>query len=83
MKAKRILALLGVIILIALYISSLVLSLLKHPLAGRLFLSALLCTIIIPIFLHIVFLLLGAMKGKGLLDETYSYRDSKKEDDAK
>ncbi len=52
MKTKRILAFLGVVILIALYISSIIFALIDSPLAENLLLASLFCTIVIPAILY-------------------------------
>lgn len=52
MNSKRIFAILGVIILIALYISSIIFALMDSPLAERLLLASLFCTIVIPAVLY-------------------------------
>ena len=48
MKSKRILALTGAVILIALYVSSIIFALMDSPLAENLLLASLFCTIVIP-----------------------------------
>ena len=51
MKSKRILALTGAVILIALYVSSIIFALMDSPLAENLLLASL-CTIVIPAVLY-------------------------------
>ena len=52
MKSKRILALTGAVILIALYVSSIIFALMDSPLAENLLLASLFCTIVIPAVLY-------------------------------
>ena len=51
-NAKRILALTGVILLVAMYVLTLIFSLFKSPLANMLFRASFMCTFIIPIFIY-------------------------------
>ncbi len=55
-KIKRILALLGAILLLAMYGSTLVFALMDHPDAGNLLMGSIYCTIIVPVFLYAVLL---------------------------
>ena len=52
MKLKRTLALTGVVILVALYLSSIIFALMDSPLAEDLLLASLFCTIVIPTVLY-------------------------------
>ncbi len=76
---KRILALLGVLLLAALYIAALVLAVMNHPDSGRMFLAAVVSTIAVPILIHLFLMLENVRKGKSFMDETYSYREKKDE----
>ena len=51
-KAKRILALIGVILLLAMYIITLILGLTASPATKGMLVASLACTILIPIFLY-------------------------------
>jgi len=51
-KKKRILALIGVILLASLYLSTLVFALIGTPLANDLFKASVVCTIMVPILLY-------------------------------
>lgn len=51
-KAKRILSLMGAILLAALYLSTLVFALMKNELAADLLKVSIICTIIIPVLLY-------------------------------
>ncbi|MCR4892508.1 MAG: hypothetical protein K5989_10040 [Lachnospiraceae bacterium] len=77
MNLRRILALVGVILLIGLYVAAFILSFMNHPDSGRFFLAAILCTIIIPVLIHLLLMMNNVRKGKNVLDEPYSYRESK------
>lgn len=54
MKGKRILAWIGVILLIALYIVTLVSACIQAPFAVNLFYASLFATVIIPVFIYVV-----------------------------
>ncbi len=75
MKAKRILALAGVILLAALYVASLIFALIGSPYAMRLFLLSVLLTIIVPVMIHLLLMMMNIRRGKKLYDEPYSYRE--------
>ena len=51
-KAKRILALLGAIILVLMYISTLVFALIGSPTAYSLFKASIACTVFLPVMLY-------------------------------
>lgn len=55
-KLKRILALLGVILLLAMYASTLVFALMDHPNAGGMLMGSIYSTIVIPVFLYAILL---------------------------
>ncbi len=63
-KARRIFALVGVILILALYVLTLVFALQKNPAFKGLFLGALFCTIAVPVILYVFGLLLKNAKGK-------------------
>ena len=75
MNAKRILALIGVIIIALMYISTLVLALIGSNQTMNLFLLSILCTIMVPIIIHLFLMLNNARHGKSIMDEPYSYRE--------
>ncbi len=75
MKIKRILALAGVVLLAALYISTLVLALIGSKEALKLLVVAVFCTIAVPVMIHLFLMMTNIRKGKNLYDETYDYRD--------
>ncbi len=63
-KTKRILSMLGIILLLGLYVFSLVAAIMAKPYADGLFLASLFATFIIPVFIY-VFLLMSRTFGKG------------------
>ncbi len=75
MNLQRILALVAVILLLGLYVAAFILSFMNHPDSGKFFLAAILCTIIIPVMIHMLLMMNNARKGKSVLDEPYSYRE--------
>lgn len=62
MKLKRILAIIGVIILAGMYILTLVFSLIRGEMAWDLFKASIYCTLIIPIFLYAYILIYKYLK---------------------
>jgi len=79
MNAKRIAALIGVILLFLMYALTLVFALTGNENTIKFFMISLVSTIMVPIIIHLFLMLLNARKGKNVMDETYSYRE-KKED---
>ncbi len=77
---KRVLAILGIIILIGLYAAAFVLAIANSPDTGRMFMAAIVCTVMIPVMIHLFLMMNNVRKGKDVLDETYSYRDKESED---
>lgn len=75
-KLKRILALIGAILLIALYASTLVFSLMSGELAQRLLLASIFCTVAIPILLYAFMLMYKVLKGRGVPKDEQSDPDS-------
>lgn len=51
-KTKRILALIGVVLLAGMYVSTLVFALMKHENASNMLMASILCTVIIPVLLY-------------------------------
>ena len=51
-KTKRILALVGVILLVGMYVSTLVFALMKHENASNMLMASIVCTVIIPVLLY-------------------------------
>ncbi len=63
MKLKRILAIVGIIILAGMYVLTLIFALIDSPLKNSLLYASLYCTVIIPVLIY-VFLLLIRLFGK-------------------
>ena len=79
MKAKRIAALTGVILLAGMYLLTLILAVLGNENTVNLFIASVACTIMVPIMIHLFMMLLNARKGKNVMDETYSYKEKSDE----
>ncbi len=79
MKAKRILAMAGVVILCALYISTLVLALIGSEFTLKLLIIAVFCTIAVPVMIHLFLMMLNVRHGKRVYDEPYDYKEKKKD----
>lgn len=76
MKAKRILALLGVIVLVGLYLMTLVFAFMKNAYSMHLFIASIAATIAIPLMIHLFLMINNVRHGKKVFDNPYSYRDS-------
>lgn len=59
---KRIICIVGVILLVSLYIATLILAVLGKPGTEKLFLASAFCTILVPIFLYVIVWLQGVLK---------------------
>ncbi|MCR5527213.1 MAG: hypothetical protein K6F39_07530 [Lachnospiraceae bacterium] len=78
---KRISAIIGIIILAALYITALAAALTGSPAAGKIFIASIMCTVFIPVMIHMLLMMNNARKGKSWMDEPYSYREKKDKND--
>ncbi|MBR1892806.1 MAG: hypothetical protein IJ815_04675 [Lachnospiraceae bacterium] len=74
---KRIIAIAGIIAILALYIVALISAIIGNGLATKLFVAAIICTIAIPVMIHLLLMMNNARKGKSWLGETYSYKEKK------
>ena len=63
MNAKRILALVGIVILVGIYLTSLVFALIDHPMKSSMLYASLYATIVIPALIY-AFLLIGRLLRK-------------------
>ena len=63
--ARRVVALIGIILLIGLYASTLVFALMKSPAAKGLLMAAIFCTIVVPVLLYAMTLVAKRLKGQG------------------
>ena len=77
MKVKRIMALIGVILIAGMYAATLVLALAGSEDTMNLFMLSVLLTIMVPLIIHLFMMMLAAREGKGFMAETYSYREKK------
>ena len=68
-KAKRILALLGVIFLIAMYVITLILGLTASPATQGMMIASLMCSIIIPIMFYGIILIARVLEGRAAPEE--------------
>ncbi|MBS6646091.1 MAG: hypothetical protein KH366_21155 [Clostridiaceae bacterium] len=64
MKLRRIVAIVGIVFLIGLYISTLVFALMKSPNAQSLLTLSIYCTVAVPVFLYAFGLVTKYLKGK-------------------
>ena len=76
MKLKRILALLGVVILAGLYICTLIFSMMSGELAMGLFRASIFCTVAIPIMLYIYMMVYKVLRGRGVPKDSQHPQDS-------
>ena len=53
MKLKRILAILGIVVLAGMYLLSLIFAMIDHPLKSSLMSASLYCTVIVPVLLYV------------------------------
>ena len=74
-KAKRILALLGVILLVGMYVITLILGLTSSPATKGMLIASLMCTIIIPILLYAMMLVARVLGSKEDSDQKNSDPD--------
>jgi amino acid transporter len=52
-KARRVFAIIGIILLVAMYLTTLVFALLDHPMKNSLLLASLYCTVVIPVLIYV------------------------------
>ncbi len=74
---KRILAIAGIVILVLLYLLTFILAIMNHPDTGRLLMASIVCTVFVPVMIHLLLMMNNARKGKSVFDETYSYKEDK------
>ena len=82
MELKRILAILAIAGLLLLYIATFILSIMNHPDSGRLLMASIVCTVFIPVIIHLLLMMNNARRGKNVFDEPYSYREKDSENKA-
>ena len=82
MNVKRILALIGVILIAGMYAATLILAVAGSEHTMNLFMLSILLTIMVPLIIHLFLMMLNVRKGRGIMDETYTYREKKNADTA-
>lgn len=63
-RLKQILAIIGLVIIAGLYITTLVLALTGSESTRPLFTASIICTVIVPVFLYVVFWIAKVLRGK-------------------
>ncbi|XME03206.1 hypothetical protein QYZ88_003235 [Lachnospiraceae bacterium C1.1] len=72
---KRVAALVGVIFLVLIYITTLVAAIIGSEFSGKILAAALISTIIVPVMIHLLLMMKNAREGRSVLDETYHYKE--------
>ncbi len=70
--ARRIAALIGILLLAGLYASTLIFALMKDPAAKGLLMGAIFCTIAVPVLLYAMTIVARNLRGKGVPPENTS-----------
>lgn len=52
-KTRRILALLGVVLLLVMYLMTLIFALIDHPMKASLLTASLFCTVVVPVLIYV------------------------------
>lgn len=85
-KAVRIMAILGIVVLLGMYVATLIAAVTASPYASTMFMGCLLCTVFVPIFLHILtrmFIMMSEKKeGSITLHELHQQRKELKKENA-
>ena len=63
-KTKRILALIGVILLVGMYLSTLIFALIKNENASNMLMASIVCTVIVPVLLYAYTLMYRVLKDR-------------------
>ena len=81
-KGIRILSIVCIVLLLGMYVATFVAAITASPYSGGLFLGCLLCTVFVPIFLHILIRLFALMaekkEGEATLHEIHQARKKEK-----
>ena len=67
-KVKRILAWIGVLVLVGLYLTTFIASIFQSEFSSNLFIASLYCTVIVPIMLYVYMLVYKVLKKKNSED---------------
>lgn len=82
-KGIRILSIVCIVLLLGMYVATFVAAIMASPYSGGMFLGCLLCTVFVPIFLHIMIRLFAFMaekkEGETTLHEIHQARKREKE----
>ena len=78
--ARRIVALIGIILLLALYASTLVFALMDSPNAKGLLMGAIFCTIAVPVLLYAMTIVAKNLRGRGVPKEDVPQADASEAD---
>ena len=78
-KIKRLTALIGAILLVLLYLSTLIFSLMDGALAQGLLRASIFCTVAVPVLLYAISLIYKVLKGRGSSAENNSQNSTKNE----
>lgn len=70
MNKKSIFAIIGIILLVAMYIVTLICAIIKTPFAKSMLMASLYCTIVIPVFIYGVMLVTKYIKNRNDNDDT-------------
>ncbi|MBQ9118723.1 MAG: hypothetical protein IJY09_01560 [Lachnospiraceae bacterium] len=83
-KAARVVAILGIVLLLGMYVATFVAAITASPYASRMFMGCLLCTVFVPIFLHILIRMFQMMsekkEGSMTLHELHQQRKQEKKE---
>ncbi len=71
-KFRRIAALIGAILLIAMYVMTLVFALMGSPASTNLLMASIVCTVVVPVFLYAMQLLARVLNGRGVDEDDQS-----------
>jgi hypothetical protein len=64
------------------YAATLILAVAGSEHTMNLFMLSILLTILVPLIIHLFLMMLNVRKGRGIMDETYTYREKKNADTA-
>lgn len=78
-KIKRLTALIGAILLVLLYLSTLIFSLMDGALAQGLLRASIFCTVAVPVLLYAISLIYKVLKGRGSSEDNNSQNSTKNE----
>lgn len=82
-KAARVIAILGIVLLLGMYVATLIAAVTASPHTSTMFMGCLLCTVFVPIFLHVLtrmFIMMSEKKeGSMTLHELHQRRKAAKQ----